>query len=154
MHRSLHPDVRITGGVEATSNVHNAARLEESAGHVVGARPHQLHRLADGPGEFHGFRYVVDKETASEAAAEQGSVHLDRILPDAKQLGSFLLRGKRSLRGHPDLARVATHVRNAVHGFQRRVRLERIFVDCIDFPRSEWQSRYGIAISADEKAWF
>src|SRR5215469_18185324 len=95
MHRSLHPGRRITGGVEATSNVHNAARLEESAGHIVGARPQQLHRLADGPGEFHGFRYVVDKETASEAAAEQRGVHFDRILRDAKQLGSFLLRGKR-----------------------------------------------------------
>src|SRR5262249_53487161 len=41
-----------------------------------------------------------------------------------------------------------------VHGFQRRVRLERIFVDCVDFAGAGRQSRYGIAISADKKARF
>src|SRR5262249_55321509 len=152
VHRSLHPYSRIAVSVEATGNAHNAARLEESAGHVVGARPQQLNRLANGPGEFHRLRYVVDEETPSKATAEQGSMHLDRILRDAQPFGSFFLRGKRRLRRYPDLARVAAHICHAVHGFDRCVRLEWIFVDRINLARGGWHGSYSVTISADEEA--
>ena len=71
---ALVPGEWFAGGVEGAGDANDAGRLEESEAHVVAARPHNLHRLADGLGNFDGFGNVVDEEAASEGSAGEGGV--------------------------------------------------------------------------------
>ena len=92
---------------------------------VVLARPHDLHGLADLPGEQRRFGGVVRLGLAAEAAAEERDVtgHVGRR--DAQRRADGVLHRLRVLRAGPDLRLAAAHLGDRHRRLHRRVRQHR-----------------------------
>ena len=141
------------------------ARVEPAAQHVIGGgtiqrvlnvvfpRPHDLDRAVDVLRQLHRLGRIVHGPAApAEAAAQIRHVNGDRLGREARQLRRRLLDALRVLRGRPDLAPLATHVRGAVHRLHAGVREIGRLVHCLDGPRGALERRVDVAHRAHHLA--
>ena len=96
------------------------------------ARPHDLDRSVDLPGDLRRPLDAVDFEPAAEAAADQVLVQHDFLERQAGHLGRRRLGARRDLGADPDVAAVLAHVHRAVHRLHRGVRQERHLIGRLD----------------------
>ena len=100
--------------------------------HVLLARPHQLHRLADLFGDQDRLPHLVVDRAASEAAAEEAVVDVDLLGLEAGGGGRLTDSAHRRLRADPDVEFVGLQVHRGVERLHGGMREMRRFVGRLD----------------------
>ncbi len=120
--------------------------------HIVLARPGELHRLADGFGNFDRFADEIVSAATAKSAAQVHGVDLDLIGRKAGDLGRGTHGRGLDLRGNPNFAAIGAHVGGAIHRLHGSVRKIRHFVDGFELLRAAGQRGVDVAIIARHRA--
>ncbi len=88
---------------------------------ILLARAQKLHRPADRLGGMDRLDDIVGHDLATEAAAQEGDVDLDRLGLDADGCSDGVLAGRNRLDRPPDLDGAVLVGRRGIHRLERRV---------------------------------
>ena len=116
--------------------------------HVLFARPHQLHRLADLLGDKDRLAHLVVDRPASEAAAEEAVVDRDLFGLEAGSRRGLADAAHRRLRAEPDIELVGLQMHRGVERLHGGVGEMRRFVDRLDDLAALRESIVDIAVIA------
>ena len=115
LHQPLHEHGRLAGRIERAPHARVADRTVVVVLHVVFARPHDLHRLADRLRRFHRVDDEVGFAAPAEPAAQIRGVDLHLVGGQPGRRDRRLVRRGLALRRHVDVAAVGADVGRAVH---------------------------------------
>ncbi len=123
------PGGELAGRVDGAFERVEAADAVEVVPHVVFARPLELHRRADVPGDERGFADHVVDQPPPEPSAGARLVDRHAVREDAEQVRQHRQRSVRRLRGRPDFDPAVLVVGGGVLRLHRRMCDERIAVE-------------------------
>ena len=117
-------------------------------GHVILARPDQLHRRCDRLRRLDRGGNEIDIQPAAESAAEQGGVDVDLVGLHPGRGRRRFLRHLLDLSPHVQVAAIRFDVGGAIHRLHGRVRQQRQFVDRFERALRRFERGRGVAVLA------
>ena len=129
-------------GAERCFQAHGGLRPVAVVTHVLFARPHQLHRLADLLGDQNRLAHFVIGRAAAETTAEEAIVDDDLLRLQAGSSRSLADRAHRRLGAEPDLELVGLQTHRGVERLHGGMCQMRRLIDGFDHLAAFWRKRH------------